>query len=221
VNGSQKKLTVEVDVDREINLASVQAKGLQNGEQGFASAGTSGPVANAEIVAQLMGMGFAKVGSEKAALAVSNSNLEAAMNWLVQHMEDPNLNTPPAPVASPQDTSDPQVVEQLVQLGFSADRCRFALRQTSNNMERAVDWLFSHADDPLPQENKDTGVTDTRPPKYRLVAAITHLGASTGTGHYVAHVLKEGKWIFFNDSKVSLASKLSIGQAYMYFYRKI
>jgi len=57
--------------------------------------------------------------------------------------------------------------------------------------------------------------------QYRLYAAITHLGASTGTGHYVAHILKEGKWVLYNDSKVSVAGSVPLSQGYIYFFRKI
>mgnify|MGYP001034387188 CR=1 FL=1 len=67
---------------------------------------------------------------------------------------------------------------------------------------------------------------DTKPARYRLSAFITHLGKSTGTGsatlavtafqsmiaflnagHYVAHILKEGKWVLFNDFKVRFLAR--------------
>lgn len=40
-------------------------------------------------MAQLEGMGFPTVRCQKALLATGNSDAEAAMNWLFQHMEDP------------------------------------------------------------------------------------------------------------------------------------
>ena len=45
------------------------------------------------------------------------------------------------------------------------------------------------------------------PPKYKLVAFISHMGQSTMVGHYVCHILKEGKWVIFNDNKVALSEK--------------
>jgi ubiquitin carboxyl-terminal hydrolase 5/13 len=38
--------------------------------------------------------------------------------------------------------------------------------------------------------------------KYELHAVIVHLGKSVHSGHYIAYVKKQGKWILYNDSKV-------------------
>jgi len=169
-------------------------------------------------------MGFSKNASERAVLAVKNSSVDSAMNWLLQHLDDKDINEPiVSQRAKEEDTFDPKLVTNLTQMGFTADQAKYALKQTNSNLDRAVDWLFSHPDF-SPEENKRTESTvevDNRPPKYRLIGAITHLGASTTTGHYVAHLLKEGKWILFNDSKVSVASKEKLHQAYLYFFRKV
>lgn len=39
-------------------------------------------------------MGFGEHACARAALAVSNAGPEAAMEWLLGHMEDPDINTP-------------------------------------------------------------------------------------------------------------------------------
>ena len=57
--------------------------------------------------------------------------------------------------------------------------------------------------------------------KYTLHGTITHLGASVHAGHYVCHVKKEGKWIYFNDAKVAETDDPPIGKGYMYFFRKV
>lgn len=46
------------------------------------------PDFNAAAMAQLEGMGFPIVRCQKALLATGNSDPEAAMNWLLSHMED-------------------------------------------------------------------------------------------------------------------------------------
>lgn len=46
------------------------------------------PVANEEIVAQLLSMGFNQLHCQKAAINTSNAGLEEAMNWLLSHMDD-------------------------------------------------------------------------------------------------------------------------------------
>ncbi len=40
------------------------------------------------------------------------------------------------------------------------------------------------------------------PGTYRLVGIVSHMGGSTACGHYVAHAVKEGRWVIFNDEKV-------------------
>ena len=44
------------------------------------------PVANEEIVAQLVSMGFSQLHCQKAAINTSNAGVEEAMNWLLSHM---------------------------------------------------------------------------------------------------------------------------------------
>ena len=47
------------------------------------------PEFNAEAMAQLEAMGFPTVRCQKALLATGNSDANAAMEWLFQHMDDP------------------------------------------------------------------------------------------------------------------------------------
>lgn len=46
---------------------------------------------------QLVSMGFTENGSKRAALAVGNSSAEAATNWVMEHLEDADLNDPLPP----------------------------------------------------------------------------------------------------------------------------
>jgi ubiquitin carboxyl-terminal hydrolase 5/13 len=47
------------------------------------------PEVNEGVVAQLMEMGFPRVRCVKGLLATGNSTADAAMDWLIMHMEDP------------------------------------------------------------------------------------------------------------------------------------
>ncbi|KAG6892715.1 hypothetical protein C0993_003163, partial [Termitomyces sp. T159_Od127] len=113
------------------------------------------------------------------------------------------------------------------------------------DMERAVEWLFSHPDDmgdepssassgsaPPSAEKELPGTTDV-PVRYRLKAFVSHKGPSTHSGHYVAHVrlpvrvgenVKE-EWVFFNDEKVLKADEESVKElktlAYLYFFERV
>ena len=42
------------------------------------------------------------------------------------------------------------------------------------------------------------------PGKYSLVGFISHMGANTACGHYVAHIRKEGRWVIYNDEKACI-----------------
>lgn len=48
-------------------------------------------LANEEIVAQLVSMGFNHLHCQKAAINTSNAGVEEAMNWLLSHMDDPGI----------------------------------------------------------------------------------------------------------------------------------
>lgn len=50
------------------------------------------PVANEDIVSQLVSMGFNHLHCQKAAVNTSNTGVEEAMNWLLSHMDDPGIS---------------------------------------------------------------------------------------------------------------------------------
>ena len=116
------------------------------------------------------------------------------------------------------------------------DHVEFALGQCGNDMERAADWLFSR--DEAQREaaiqaaaggggggggaaaggaaaEADDGVG-----AYTLVGFISHLGKNTGSGHYVCHIKKDGKWAFFNDSKVAQSERPPKDEAYLYVFQR-
>jgi ubiquitin carboxyl-terminal hydrolase 5/13 len=99
----------------------------------------------------------------------------------------------------------------------------------AGNPEAAVEWLFSHPDDPgeWPEEASSSSAapgaaaesssagaagdggrgpaeSSKLPATYRLKAFVSHKGPSVHSGHYVAHVRKgdDPGWVLFNDEKV-------------------
>ena len=54
--------------------------------------------------------------------------------------------------------------------------------------------------------------------KYTLIGLVFHIGKNNGSGHYVAHLKKDGKWVIFNDVKVALSQDPPIEHAYMYLF---
>ncbi|RLO12670.1 hypothetical protein DYB28_007929, partial [Aphanomyces astaci] len=55
---------------------------------------------------------------------------------------------------------------------------------------------------------------------YDLLGFVSHMGSNTHSGHYVAHIKKDGKWIFFNDAKVAISDTPPFGAGYIYLYRR-
>ena len=116
-----KKLDVLVPMPEETTLEHLRGKGLQPGETALpeeepapAAATTTGDASgggggggggggvepDANIVSQLMAMGFSENGSKRAAIATSNASAEASMEWVFAHMEDPDFNDPVVPAAA-------------------------------------------------------------------------------------------------------------------------
>ncbi|KAK1862263.1 hypothetical protein I4F81_004837 [Pyropia yezoensis] len=143
---------------------------------------------------------------------------------------------------------DPASVEMLAAMGFTAVQARAALRATGGSLERAADWLFSHSDDlaaavagveaasgggggaagggdgggqggSLADLAQGDTVTDGTG-QYELMGFASHMGASTASGHYVAHVRKAGQWVIFNDEKVAVSEKPPREFGYLYLYRR-
>ena len=67
----------------------------------------------------------------------SNSGVEAAMNWMMEHMEDPDLNTPfvnpsskPSSGGSASFVPDPEAMSMLMAMSFSEAQAKKALKNT-------------------------------------------------------------------------------------------
>ncbi|PUU84289.1 hypothetical protein B9Z19DRAFT_279086 [Tuber borchii] len=175
------------------------------------------------IVSQLEAMGFPRMRAEKALYHTGNKDPEAAMNWLFAHMDDPDIDAPISFASKESAGAEPdeEKVSMLGAMGFTAGQAKKALKETGGDVERAVEWLFSHPDDMGDDEvmgesvNTDTPTKepgrDERPAQYELHSIVCHKGGSIHAGHYVAFIRKEvegeGKvWVLFNDEKVVKAS---------------
>lgn len=54
-------------------------------------------------------------------------------------------------------------MQTIVAMGFTPEQATKALRNTENNVERAMDWIFSHADDMETEETASTAAV----PKFK------------------------------------------------------
>ncbi|GFO16131.1 ubiquitinyl hydrolase 1 [Plakobranchus ocellatus] len=246
-----RKLDVSVQMPDTLELCHLRGRGLQPGEEEL-PAGDSPPEPPLEIseatVTQLMDMGFPRESCKRAIFHTKNQGVEAAMNWVMEHMDDPDFASPFDPPQSGGGAGgggggasgpkaafepNPEGLGMLMSMGFSLEQATKALKATSNNMERAVDWIFSHADEldqPMETEDASEGGAAAAaqlpkykdgPEKYKLVAFISHMGTSTNVGHYVCHILRDGQWVIYNDEKVALSENPPKDLAYLYLYQRM
>merc|ERR1711924_426894 len=135
-------------------------------------------------------------------------------------MGDPDFAEPyaakPASGAGP--AVDEDAVMMLMSMGFERPKCVKALGECGGDQERAVDWMFSHPDDNGEDEAPASVEAHDGSPKYELVGFVSHVGKNTGSGHYVAHMKKDGKWVFFNDEKVVFSQSPPLDLGYLYLY---
>ncbi|KAJ8278323.1 hypothetical protein GJAV_G00086380 [Gymnothorax javanicus] len=225
------------------------------------------PDIDESAVLQLAEMGFPVEACRKAVYYTGNMGPEMAFNWIIAHMEEPDfaepLATPSASEATPSTFSfapptalDNQPPEEsvsiLISMGFPRQHSIQALKSTNNNLERALEWIFTHpfseegssgaASNMADTEPNDNAVSSGNahsdstlspdqdplgprirdgPGRYELFAFISHMGASTMSGHYVCHIKKEGRWVIYNDHKVCLSERPPKDLGYIYFYRRL
>ncbi|XP_010268908.1 PREDICTED: ubiquitin carboxyl-terminal hydrolase 14 isoform X2 [Nelumbo nucifera] len=234
-----KKLDVYIDVPDIIDISHMRSKGLQPGEELLPEAvpdseESSKPSANEDIVSQLAAMGFNYLHCQKAAINTSNSGVEEAMNWLLSHMDDPDIDEPISQEVRTAEVLlsfvDQSKIDTLVSFGFQEEVARKALKSSGGDIEKATDWIFSHpevsesldmdATSSNAQSTADAGLPDGGG-RYKLIGLVSHIGTSTQCGHYVAHVYKDGRWVIFNDNKVGASIKPPKDMGYLYFFERM
>ncbi|KAJ5475056.1 Ubiquitin carboxyl-terminal hydrolase 14 [Penicillium diatomitis] len=198
---------------------------------------------NSEALNQLLAMGFPVTRCEKALHATGNSDAEAAMTWLFSHMEDSDIDEPM--VLDQKSGShrsagqDESKIAQLGEMGIEPSRAQKALAATNGDVERAVDWVFTHPDDgdeaigndgnaEVAQTSEPVGY-GTVPARYQLRSIVCHKGTSVHAGHYVAFIRKtrasgqSPSWVLFNDEKVVECDKVDDMKqtAYLYFLTRV
>lgn len=200
-------------------------------------------VPNPEALDQLMGMGFPAVRCGKALHATGNLDPEAAMNWLFAHMEDPDIDEPlvlDRVGTSSSTAQDATKIAQLGDMGIEASRAQRALAATDGDVNRALDWVFTHPDDVVEKEEPGVGDHDapshggsvgitSLPARYELRSIVCHKGTSVHAGHYVAVIRKTFpgqnglSWVMFNDEKVVKFEDIEAMKktAYLYFFTRV
>ncbi|CAB4397730.1 unnamed protein product [Rhizophagus irregularis] len=219
-NWVPRKISVPILFDKEIiNFDKYIAHGKQENEESLPEETPAEPTFDKVALDQLIMMGFPETRCKKALIATGNNGAEMAMNWLFEHMDDPdNID-----MSGPSEAD----IAKLTDMGFSQSRAKKALGETNNDVQRAIEWLFSHEDSneglSLQSSHNGNGAFgDSKlPANYQLHSVISHKGTSLHCGHYVAHVYKDQQWVLYNDNKVVKATQPPLEEAYIYILRRI
>ncbi|KAL1516576.1 hypothetical protein ABEB36_000474 [Hypothenemus hampei] len=224
------KLDVSIDMPDTLDISLLRGSGLQPGEELLPELEVPPPVPEFDenALAQLQAMGFPLESCKRALFQTDNVGVEAAAAWIMEHISDPDFTDPfVLPGTETVATSfipNAEALETIVSMGFTPEQARKALKNTDNNLERAMDWIFSHSED-MDVEEPDTVSQQKKfrdgTGKYKLIAFISHMGTATAAGHYVTHILKDGQWVIFNDSKVALSENPPKDLGYLYFYERV
>ncbi|QLL32171.1 hypothetical protein HG536_0C03390 [Torulaspora globosa] len=194
-------------------------------------------VPNPTCVSQLVEMGFTPNAIAKALHASGNVETEPAMNWLFEHMDDPDLDVPltlSKKAAHVPNQVDQESLDNMTAMGLDPKLCRKALILHNGDVSRSVEWVFCHMDDDgeLPRGTAPDTEAETHghptPAPYKLVAIVCHKGNSAHSGHYVAFIRKyvdqEEKWVLYNDEKIVVAVEDNFEEmrknGYLYFYSR-
>ena len=205
VNWVPTKLDVPVVVgEKPLELDNYLSSGYKDTEELLPEDVDSSPafIPNESALGQLEAMGFPRNRCEKALHASGNADADTAMNWLFQHMEDPDIDTPlnlgTTQVTAGSTTISQESIDTLGAMGINAPQARKALKETGGDVNRALDWVFSHPDDQGDFGDENAGSkkgqnagSDSKamagnaelPATFHLQSIVCHKGASIHAGY--------------------------------------
>ena len=220
--GRRKKLQVEIEVPDTLNLSAFKVPDEEPEvpmQPNATQAADEKPV-DAGHLDTLMGMGFAAEDAEYS-LREHDNDVERAMEFLLSGGKA-------VPKPGTATSVSPESVAMITSMGFSDDHARLALSKTNGNVEASLDLLLSGA--PLvPEDGDGSAAPDTAAAPaeraspsssttYRLAGFLSHIGPNLSSGHYVAHVRKEGEWFLCNDEKLAKSQALPKQLSYVLVY---
>lgn len=201
----------KLDLDKYIVSAHNPDEDLAMDDEDEEEEGGATFIPDPEAFGFLSSMGYPDVHVEKA-LYHNNNQMEPAVEWLLAHMEDPDIDVPldlsggnskkkQGPLVNPDQ------VNEICGMGFSPNLVRKALRLHNNSTEAAVDWIFGNMEDIGETEEEQAAMQEaseesentkkdvycgnsTLPANYKLKAIVCHKGRSSHAGHYVAFIKK-------------------------------
>lgn len=110
----------------------------------------------------LLFVGFPPEACKRAVFHTGNTGLETATAWIMEHIADSDFTDPFIPPGTESVEFIPNLdsLNMIISMGFTPEQATKALKATDNNVERAMDWIFSH------QEELEN-ITSPPPPSFR------------------------------------------------------
>lgn len=134
-----------------LDISSLRGKGRQPGEEELPEVvgnAPPAPVMDEAVLAQLQDMGFPIEACKRSIFFTNNSGLENASTWIMEHITDTNFSDPFIPPGTENIfVPDPNSLPLVMGMGFTQEQAVKALKATDNNVERAIDWIFSHPEE--------------------------------------------------------------------------
>lgn len=133
-------------VDR-VDLTQLQTSGRQEGEVDLPDEEKGEEIQfDNDALSSLIGMGFSENRAKRSLINTDHSGVEAATAWLFAHMEDDGLDEP-IEVKKPVEDVPGELLNMVTDMGFTENQARKALKNSQNNVELAVGWLFENPTD--------------------------------------------------------------------------
>ena len=213
-----KKILTGVTVPLDGLALEAYRHSVDPSEELLPEASSAAPQFSPSQIEAIMSMGFSQLQAQHALLQTQHASPELAIEWLLTNLDNPVLSTPIVPPSQSAVASFPEEnVSALVEMGFTRTQVLKSLKETGGDMDRSVDYLFSHPEE-MDVEVREEGPTSSM---YKLHGFITHLGVSPHSGHYVSHILKPPHWIYYNDNKVASTDSPPTEKGYLYFFLRV
>ena len=214
-----KKIKTGVTVPVDTFSLEVYRHSVDPSEELLPEASAAAPQFSPAQLDAIMSMGFTELQAQHALIQTQHASPEVAIEWLLTNLDNPILSTPIVPPSQSSSASFPEEnVRALEEMGFTRSHVVKALKDTGGDMDRAVDYLFSHPEEMEVVQAVEEGPTSSM---FKLHGFITHLGASTHSGHYVSHIHKPPHWIYYNDNKVASTDSPPTEKGYLYFFIRV
>lgn len=123
-----------IQLDKYVSLGQQPGEELLPEDENMSlSSASSEPAFNQNDIDQLKAMGFSENRCKRALVNTGHNGADIAMNWMFEHMEDPDIDDPlPESNTSANAGSGPteDQIATLQDMGFTAAQAKKALRET-------------------------------------------------------------------------------------------